>query len=409
MRISSVIAYRIRIPFKAVFAHTLQRRRATEAVILIVKSDAGHIGVGEVLPRPYLTGETIDSVLQREIPALVPHWLERKFTGREEVLQELGKDLTMCGRALATFAGWELAVLDLAGKVFSFDAGSVLGPATEPELDPGAVIDFAVSTHRLEQHCMLLCMSGSRHIKVMVGLHDDLRRLALIQEVVGPAQFLRLAANAAWTADYAIDVLRQMRRFNIQSVEQPVPARDLDGMRKVRQATGIAVVADESLCSLEDGQSLASCGAADAFNIRIGKCGGFLASLRLVQLAKEAGLRCQLGTLVGETGILSRASETFGRRVPGFHFLEGQEQNKALLLQDIVELPAPQPDTATKGLGVVIASRELDHFAVSPPIVFKNSLRSIAIHPTGAMLNQVPSPPKVQARAACLDSNAPPE
>jgi len=377
MRISSVIAYRIHIPFKAVFAHTLQSRRATEAVILIVKSDAGHIGVGEILPRPYLTGETIDSVLQHEVPELVVRWLDRKFSGRESVVEALREDLPRCGRALSTFAGWELALLDLAGKAFSFAAGDVLGPETGPELEAGVVIDFAVPTHRLEKHCMLLRLAGRRHIKVKVGLHDDLHRLALIQGVFGNTLSVRLDANAAWTADYAIEMLRQMRRFNIDSIEQPVPARDLQGMRKVREATGIPVVADESLCSFDDGEQLLSAHAADVFNIRIGKCGGFLASLRLVQLAREAGLRCQLGALVGETGILSRAAEIFGRRVPGFDFLEGKRQNKTLLLQDIVEISTPE-DAAAKGLGVVIGSKDLDQFAASAPTVFKNSQRRSA-------------------------------
>ena len=378
MRISSVIAYRIHIPFKAVFAHTLHSRRATEAVILIVKSEAGCIGVGEILPRPYLTGETIESVLQRELPALVLRWLERKFADREAVVQALRDDLPQCGRALSTFAGWELAMLDLAGKVFSFAAGEVLGLETGPELEPGVVIDFAVPTHRLEKHCMLLRLAGRRHVKVKVGLHDDLHRLALIHGVFGIGQSLRLDANAAWTTDYAIGLLRQMRRFNIDSIEQPVPARDLEGMRKVREATGIPVVADESLCSFEDGQSLLSAHAADIFNIRIGKCGGFLASFRLVQLANEAGLRCQLGALVGETGILSRAAEIFGRRVPGFDFLEGKRQNKTLLLQDIVEMPSPDEDAAGKGLGVIIGSKDLDQFAASAPTVFKNPQRRTA-------------------------------
>ena len=377
MRISSVTAYRIRVPFKTVFAHSLHRRGATEAVILVVESEAGHVGVGEILPRPYLTGETIDSVLQQELPALLQRWLERQFAGRDEVVAALQEDLTLCGRALSTFAGWELAVLDLAGKAFCFAAGDVLGSETGPELAPGVVIDFAVPTHSLEKHCMMLCISGRRHVKVKVGLPDDLQRLALIQGVFGAAQSFRLDANAAWTADYGIDVLRQMRGINIHSIEQPVPALDLEGMRKVREATGIAVVADESLCSLEDGHSLLSAHAADIFNIRIGKCGGFLASLRLVQLANEAGLRCQLGTLVGETGILSCAAEIFSRRVPGFDFLEGKRQNKTLLLQDIVELPSPDDHSGSKGLGVVIG-KNLNQFAASTPTVFQIVQRRIA-------------------------------
>ena len=378
MRISSVIAYRVRIPFKAVYAHSLHRLRATEAVILIVKSDAGQIGVGEILPRPYLAGETVDGVLRRALPTLVARWLNRKFDGRDEIVAALGEELALCGRALATFAGWELAILDLAGKLFSFAAGDVLGPEVGPELDAGMVIDFAIPTHGLEKHCMLLRLAGRHHVKVKVGLHDDLRRLTIIQRAVGADQALRLDASAAWTADYAIEVLRQMRRINIQSVEQPVPARDLEGMRKVREATGIPVVADESLCSLEDGQSLAASRAADAFNIRLGKCGGLLASLRLVRWASEAGLRCQLGTLVGETGILSRAAEIFGRRVHGFDFLEGKRQNKTLLLRDIVELQSPQDVAATKGLGLVISSKDLDQVAACTPAVFRTAQRLTA-------------------------------
>jgi L-Ala-D/L-Glu epimerase / N-acetyl-D-glutamate racemase len=377
MRISSVIAYRIRIPFKTVFAHTLQRRRATEAVVLIVKSEAGQIGVGEVLPRPYLTGETIESVLQTGIPALVQRWLGRRFSGRDEVVLALEEELSLSGRSLAALAGWELALLDLAGKTLSFAAGDVVGPETEPELQAGVVIDFAVPTHRLERHCMLLRLAGRRHVKVKVGLHDDLHRLTLVRGVFGADLPLRLDANAAWTADYAVEALRQMRRLNISSIEQPVRARDLEGMRRVREETGIPVVADESLCSFDDGQALIAAHAADIFNIRIGKNGGFLGSFRLVQLARKHGLGCQLGTLVGETGILSRAAEIFSRRVSGFDFLEGKGQNKSLLLEDIVELPAEQKALA-KGLGIMIESKYLDQWADSPPVVFKEEQRRLA-------------------------------
>ena len=369
MRISSVTAYRIRIPFRSVFTHALQRRGATEAIVLVVQSNAGPVGIGEVLPRPYLTGETLESV-SREIPSLVRRWLGRTFEGRDEVVNALHEELRLAGRALATFAGWELAILDMAGKAFQFAVGDLLGPTSGPELDVGAVIDFGVPTQSLEKTCMLLRLAGRRHIKVKVGLDDDLRRLVLVQGVFGTDHPLRLDANAAWTADHAISMLRQMRRFNIRSVEQPVPALDLVGMRRVRDKTGVAVVADESLCSLEDGERVTAAQAADVFNIRIAKCGGFLACLRLVKLAHEAGLRCQMGTLVGETGILSQAAEIFGRRVEGFEFLEGKLQNKRLLVQDIVEEQQAEGSTPT-GLGITIASNHLNNWAALPPTVFQ--------------------------------------
>ena len=226
MRISRVTTYRIRIPFRSVFVHALQRRGVTEAIIVVIESDAGEVGIGEVLPRPYLTGETLESV-SRNIPALAQRWLGRTFEDRDEVVHALHEELRLSGRALATFAGWELAILDMAGKVFRFAAGDLLGPISGPELMAGAVIDFGVPTHDLEKHCRLLRLAGRRHIKVKVGLDDDLRRLSLVQEVFGADHPLRLDANGAWTADHAIAMLRQMGRFNIRSVEQPVPARDL--------------------------------------------------------------------------------------------------------------------------------------------------------------------------------------
>src|SRR6266550_3837145 len=164
MRISSVTAYRIRIPFRSIFVHALQRRGVTEAVVLVIESDAGDVGVGEVLPRPYLTGETLESVTHA-LPALTRRWLGRSFQDRYEVVHALHQELRLAGRGLATFAGWELAILDMAGKAFRFAAGDVLGQNTGPELEAGVVIDFGVATHSLEKHCMLLRLAGRRHIK----------------------------------------------------------------------------------------------------------------------------------------------------------------------------------------------------------------------------------------------------
>jgi L-alanine-DL-glutamate epimerase-like enolase superfamily enzyme len=177
MRICRVTAYRIRIPFKTTFSHALHSRGSTDTVVLIPGADDGNVGCGEVLPRPYLTGETIERVWQDEIPALAGRWLGRAFTDRSDVLAALGGGLRAAGRNLATFAGWELALLDLAGKTFGFAAGDVLSDVTGPELPPGVVIDFSIRTKDLEKRCMLLRIAGRRHVKVKVGADDDLRRL----------------------------------------------------------------------------------------------------------------------------------------------------------------------------------------------------------------------------------------
>ena len=368
MRIADVTVYRVCIPFRRPFGHALCWRQKTETIILCISCDAGLKGWGEVLPRWYLRGGTIAEVISRELPDLVESWRGRAFENSDEVVAALCAEHHRRSCSLAALAGWELAMFDLAGKSFSFAAGEVLGRTVGPELEAGVVIGFDVDTEKLERHCLLLRLAGKRHVKVKVGRDNDFRRLQIVNAVLGPAVPIRIDANCAWSEDEAISQLRRMRQWNVCSVEQPVAASDLDGMREVREKTGMAVVADESLCSLEDACSIVQARAADVFNIRIAKCGGFLASLELVKLARDSGLSCQLGTLVGETGILSRASEIFGARVEGFNFLEGKRQNLRLLVEDVIE---DGQTHGAYGLGITMAEERLARWTASRSNIFQ--------------------------------------
>jgi L-Ala-D/L-Glu epimerase len=365
MQIHSVELHHIRIPFRSGFRHALKSRHYTEAVIVAMRS-ADEVGYGEILPREYLTGETIEGVLCDQAPALARDFLNAEFSAREEVVQWLLDRLQSVGRALATFCGFELALLDLAGKSFGLTIDGVLDVSLGPELPAGVVIGFDISLKSLPAYCSRLRLMGKRHIKAKVGQADDLQRLETIISVLGESACVRIDANGAWQRQEAVDILHRMAHLNVHSIEQPVPAADLEGMRYVREQTGMAVMADESLCTLKDAERLIEEQAADLFNIRIGKCGGVLACSRLVALARHYGLRCHLGTLVGETGILSRAGEIFGRMMKGFDCLEGKGQNRFLLEHDIVE-------SACFGLGVDVDLVRLEKSRCSEPMVFSSA------------------------------------
>ena len=348
----------VRIPFKGAFQHALKRRTEAETIIVVVRSAAGTTGVGEIAPRPYLTGETIDSVLQRSAPERARRCLGRRLDSRDEVVAWLRAELEGAGRELATLGGFELAILDAAGKELGFRAGDVLGATTGPELPPGVVIGFEVATPDLKKHCALLRFAGRRHVKVKVGQADDAERIEIVSRSLGADLPLRLDANGVWSPDEAIERLTALKgRFNIESVEQPIADGDVAALRRVRTETGVRVMADESLCSIDDGRRLIAAEAVDIFNIRVGKCGGLLGSLRLVQLARSAGLGLHLGALVGETGVLTRAAEVFGRHVSGFACLEGKGQNTFLLQGDI----ATDSDGA-RGLGIEIYEDGLQRY-----------------------------------------------
>jgi muconate cycloisomerase len=112
-------------------------------------------------------------------------------------------------------------------------------------------------------------------------------------------------------------------KYNVTSLEQPVPHADVAGLRQVRSELNVPIMLDESLCCLEDAERAIAGGWCDLFNIRLSKCGGLLRSLKLAAIARQHGLGFQLGCQVGETGILSAAGRHFACNVDNIRYLEG--------------------------------------------------------------------------------------
>lgn len=356
MNVERFDLYPVRIAFKTPFTHARFSRMQTRAVIVAARSTDGLVGFGEALPRDYVTGETIESVLTGAGPQLAARFAGQSFADVGDVVRRLRGELEGAGRHLAAFCAFEIALLDLAGQSFGVALGEVLGETAHPALPAGVVIGFDVATPALARHAAVLRLLGKRHVKVKVGLPDDHERLSIVADAL--AVPLRLDANGAFaSATEAIRALRNLQPIPLASIEQPLPPDDVAGARRIREETGLPVMADEGLCTREDAERLIRERAADIFNIRIGKCGGVLASLDLVELARQAGVRCHLGTLAGETGILTRAAEVFGRFVGGFDCLDGKGQNHQLLLHDVLEDPrqAVSAPLSAAGLGVRVS------------------------------------------------------
>jgi L-Ala-D/L-Glu epimerase len=118
---------------------------------------------------------------------------------------------------------------------------------------------------------------------------------------------------------------------------------------------------DESLTSMVDAEAAVAADACDLFNIRLSKCGGFLASLRLAAFAHERGVGYQLGCHPGETGILSAAGRHFAASVAGIRYLEGSYDrhlfDRLITNEDLTfGYGGRAPALTSPGLGVTIAT-----------------------------------------------------
>jgi muconate cycloisomerase len=186
-----------------------------------------------------------------------------------------------------------------------------------------AVIDAGAAS--LRRKSLVRRLYGFRDCKVKVGAQgdDDVVRLRLIRRWIGRRMDLRVDANEAWHAEELPARIDALRPFNISCIEQPVPHAEVSALAAVREHTDMQVMLDESLTSAADARAAIAGKTCDLFNIRLSKCGGYLASLRLAAMAWEAGLGYQLGCHPGETGVLSAAGRHWGCSVANIRYLEG--------------------------------------------------------------------------------------
>jgi O-succinylbenzoate synthase len=138
---------------------------------------------------------------------------------------------------------------------------------------------------------------GFPAVKVKVGSPGDVDLVAQVRDAIGPRVALRIDANGAWDVDTAVHTIRQMARYDLELVEQPVAS--LEDLARVRRAVDVPLAADESVRSLDDARRVRELGAADAIVLKQQPLGGVRAAL---SIADEAGLPAIVSSMM-ETSI----------------------------------------------------------------------------------------------------------
>ena len=121
-----------------------------------------------------------------------------------------------------------------------------------------------------------------------------------IRQAVGHDVQLRIDANQGWKPKEAVSVLRKMEDagLQIEFVEQPVSAHDIDGLKFVTDNVNIPVLADESIFSPMDALNVLQRRAADFINIKLMKTGGIYNALKICSLAEMYGVECMIGCML---------------------------------------------------------------------------------------------------------------
>ncbi len=339
------------------FEHAAAARSTAESVVVRLAYSDGTEGWGETLPRAYVTGETIDTVLQdlREVlwplvrsrPLPLPPPTQTGGVGGTPPPSLLGAPSLPMRSAEGRCINAAAAAVDVA------EVDRLLQEPAQWAGRPGGRIAARVSgvlgsadPAKTAKRVRLMRAYGLRDFKLKLGFGDDIdaENLRIVTRRVGRAIArgactLRVDVNGGWDADTTPERADELKAHGVCCIEQPVFCAAGELLDLARRCP-VPLMADESLLSSVDADTLLPDPQRVWWNVRISKNGGMRAAVRLLERAREHGVLCSLGCMVGESGLLSGAQRRVLQWVGSPRFVEGNYGR--FLLADDLTRPSPR-------------------------------------------------------------------
>lgn len=146
---------------------------------------------------------------------------------------------------------------------------------------------------KLRRLCQEAVDAGFNHIKLKVGRDraDDVRRLRIAREVLGPDRKLMIDANQVWDVPVAIDWLKDLAFARPWFIEEPTSPDDVEGHRAIREAVQPMQVATGEMCQNRIlFKQFIMRGAIDVVQIDSCRLGGVNEILAVMLMAAKHGL-----------------------------------------------------------------------------------------------------------------------
>jgi L-alanine-DL-glutamate epimerase-like enolase superfamily enzyme len=303
----------LRLNLKTTIRHAAATRNEGESIWVQAKRN-GNIGYGEGCPRIYVAGDDLDTSLT---------WIKENFsTGlvNFETLEDLKQWTEEKEKEIDNYpSAWcaiEMAMLDLLSrergctveKLLGFDDGKLCGRYTAVLGDDKKLKYTALADKYLTRGISDFKIKLSGNLERDIEKIDILEKLS-VQHHSEPIR-IRLDANNLWKdrCDEAIKYTMMLGVGRVFAMEEPVRAKNAEDISKFITATGLPVILDESLCTLEDLSLYRNVAGKFIANIKVSKVGGLIRALKMIEELKKMGWPIIIGCHVGETSLLTRAA-----------------------------------------------------------------------------------------------------
>lgn len=364
-KIVSIKATPLLVPYKKPYHWARGVILGAEVILVEIATDDGHVGYGESIGSPSAAG--IVSFIQAAARNFIGCSPFENAGLMRRAYDDLFRAHGTCSSprfAGQVFAGLEMALWDLAGKLTGRPVHELMGGAVRDEIryfgfpQGDRAEEVAAEAARLAE-------TGCEVIYVKLGRGDelDIEIARQVRGAIGSERRLRVDPNESWDPLRTARMAAALVPYSVEMIEQPTTCESIPVLAQVRASSPIAIAADQACFTPHDAYDICRTGAADMIVIGLHETGGLLRFRKIADIAEAAGLNICLHGLY-ETGITTCATNQVAATIPNLD--DGNQYMNHFLEWDIVK----RPDISLRGgrLGVLTAPGlgfELDHDAVA--------------------------------------------
>jgi L-alanine-DL-glutamate epimerase-like enolase superfamily enzyme len=313
VRITEVTTIKLRYQMPVPMADAIHYMPERLTLLVKVHTDAGIVGLGEAAAYGGFLDSTEALVLgelQTTILGEDPFRVERLWAKMATAAHQRGTS----GMLMMAISGIDIALWDIVGQATGVPLYRLLGGYRE-RLDAYASAGFYAAgkgVRNLADEAAGYVERGFRTIKIKVGrnpeallnplndmpaddyatatLDDDVERVRVVREAIGPGVRLAVDANNAWTPATALRFMRQVERFDIFWLEEPVATTDVAGSADVARALDTPVAGYETETGLAGFRDKIALRAVDIVQPDVIWSGGITVCRKIAALAQAYGL-----------------------------------------------------------------------------------------------------------------------
>jgi L-Ala-D/L-Glu epimerase len=239
MRVTGVGVTVVEVPQTAPLApyrSHLRSSSTTQSAIVRVDTDEGLTGWGEH------NINFLPEISARRMESAARAWL----LGRDP--ENINAFHQLCPLETRLKSGIELALWDLRGKAAGLPVARLLGGIVRERVAVAACMGIQ-SYERAKEMAAWYVAQGFGTLKTKAGadLREDVEMVRGVRDAVGDKLQLRIDPNRAYTPQQALELCRQLEPYDLEYLEQPIPAEPLSDAAWLRRQSRVPIALNESV------------------------------------------------------------------------------------------------------------------------------------------------------------------